>query len=112
MEGIERCYWHIKFFGTLTSTLLVQSCRTTALAKCLHRYSHAPVNEIINFLTSAGYPETTVAAVSKEIVSNCIVCSKSVLLDISRKVSLTHVKEMFSNETRCDFMFADIRSTV
>lgn len=108
---------HIDVIGIIpiSNSFLVanhmQDMRPTTLAKRIHRYSHAPLREMVDIMKAGGKGGESVEKLCKEIVDSCPVCAKSGLPLSSKKVSLSHVCQSFNQEVQADFMFVEIRKS-
>lgn len=108
---------HVDLIGLkpTAATLLVTHrssvIRANTMAKRLHRYSHAPISEMVYMLQRGGYNTPRLRRLCTDIVEACPVCARSGLPAPCRKISLTHVCQEFNQEVQADFMFANIRGT-
>ena len=91
------------------STLLgnVHSKATWApmtFCKRIHRYTHAPEDELRHICHDAGILTPQLDEAIREVSAACEICAKNGRPKHSRKVSLTHVNEAFNEEIQMDFM--------
>lgn len=97
--------------GALTATVSGLTIRPTTMARRLHRYTHAPLREMVDMLTRTGCDKTAALRICREIHDNCLVCAQTGPPAPTRKISLTHVCRAFNTEIQADFMFVAIRAT-
>lgn len=97
---------------TLFATIhLSATLQPLILSKNIHRYAHAPADEIKAISLDGGVLDESLEAAIEKVVTACEICTSSGRPTSSKKVSLTHVNEAFNEELQVDFTFCDIRGS-
>lgn len=79
-----------------------------SLAKRLHRFSHAPAQDLNRLLKRAGYADPELVKAVERVGEECLSCAKSGPPHPSRKLSLTRVDAGFNVNIQADFVFCTI----
>ena len=78
------------------------------LVRRVHRYTHAPVDDMIRIFDDAGILDRVTEGVIRNTAAACPICAGTGRPAHTKKVSLTHVNQAFNEEIQLDFVFVDI----
>ena len=97
--------------ATLMANISTLRGRTPlAFSKQIHRYTHAPAEEIKSICKTAGILDSQLAHAIDVVDSECEVCTKNGRLASTLKVSLTYVNAAFNQEVQTDFMHCTMKN--
>lgn len=85
------------------------SRRPLAFSKKLHRFTHAPADEIKGLCRTAGILDDDLSRAIDIVDKECEVCAKNGRPASIRKISLTYVNAAFNLEVQVDFTHCTIR---
>lgn len=98
--------------ATLVSNINLLGNRTPlAFSKKIHRFTHAPTDEVKSLCKDAGILSEELSQAIETVHAECEVCAKNGRPASMRKISLNYVNAAFNEELQIDFTHCDIRGT-
>lgn len=83
--------------------------REMSMAKRVHRFSHASVNDMVRLMAPTGFDKAKIFEACSKVFSACAICAASGRPADKRKVSTTHLNAAFNEEVQSDFFYVYIR---
>lgn len=83
----------------------------TAMAKRLHRFTHARPDDIRDLCHQANKLTPELSEEISKVFGACEICVSTGLPLTSRKVSLKHINRLFNTTVQVDYMYPEIRGT-
>lgn len=82
-----------------------------SLAKKVHRYTHATIEEMKGIFKNAGRLTDGLQTALENVFDACEICNSSGRPHNMKKLSLSHIDKAFNNEIQVDFLWCDIKGT-
>lgn len=110
-DGNDRIRFDIIPHNRTTMGSLMSNVRKPDLqvAKKLHRFTHAPIEEMTRLLTDAGKFTHSLASEYAKVHRSCDICASTGTPTPKRKISISHINTEFNNEIQADFVTIFIR---
>lgn len=93
---------------TMSVTSFGSPTRLITVARRLHKYTHAPLREIIDHLSRTCCPNIYASNICNEFIDSCAVCKRPGHPASSKMLSLAHIDKAFNPKVQTDSIFAKI----